>query len=230
MSKKIFLHLRMMAFIMALFMGNAMAAYAEPFDHNVKECVEHPEKCEEDEPNQNLEKKTQDESNTSESAVGVGATFFDFIKMISALIFVIVLIYFLLRFINQKSRSYQQTKLIQHLGGAPLGGNRSVQLVKAGNRILILGVGEDVQLLKEIDEKEEYDRFIEHYDDQLNQMLQPKDLFSKGWQKWTSRSNAAKPSESAPFKEMIQSRLEEIRKEREHTFKKFNGKGNKQDE
>ena len=66
--------------------------------------------------------------------------------MIGALIFVIAILYFLLKFVNKKNQSYQQNRIVQHLGGTSLGANRSVQIVKAGKQILILGVGEDVKL------------------------------------------------------------------------------------
>ena len=44
---------------------------------------------------------------------------------------------------------------------------------------MILGVGEDIHLLKEIDNQKEVDEFIQYYEDQLNQSLEPKDLVSK---------------------------------------------------
>ena len=44
--------------------------------------------------------------------------------------------------------------------GTTLGANRSVQLIKIGNQLLIVGVGENIQLLKEIDDEQEYEQII----------------------------------------------------------------------
>jgi flagellar protein FliO/FliZ len=82
-------------------------------------------------------------------------SWFDFVKMIFALFFVIFLIYVILRFVNQRNRMFGQAKALRNLGGVPLGANRSIQLIKVGERILVVGVGDDVRLLQEIRDENE---------------------------------------------------------------------------
>ena len=44
----------------------------------------------------------------------------------------------------------KSTQLVENLGGNRLGANRSVQLIKVGERLFVVGVGENIQLLKKL--------------------------------------------------------------------------------
>ncbi|MDV2885262.1 flagellar biosynthetic protein FliO [Alkalihalophilus pseudofirmus] len=99
--------------------------------------------------------------------------FLMFIQMIAALVFVVFLIYMLLRFVNKRTQSFRSTKLLHNIGGVPLGGNRSVQLVKVGDRLLVVGVGESIQLLKELDDPKEVETFVQMQEQQYEQFEQP---------------------------------------------------------
>ena len=115
----------------------------------------------------------------------VGLSIWDFLRMIFVMIFVVALLYFVLRFIGKKTKSYQKANFIENLGGTNLGGNRSVQLVKVGERVLIVGVGEDIQLLTEIEDEAERKQLLEEYNQKIEQMIQPSDLFPNVKDKWT---------------------------------------------
>jgi flagellar protein FliO/FliZ len=154
-------------------------------------------------------------------------TFFDYVKMVAALIFVVALIYFLLKFINQKGRSFQQTKIINHLGGTPLGGNRSVQIVKIGNQVLVLGVGEDIQLLKEVQDEKEKEEILAFYNSGTEQMSDPRTLVSNMLMKVKgSQSDAS----SSSFQSHLKRQLEEMSKGRKKMLKDIKGKENHSDE
>ncbi|MFK2825007.1 flagellar biosynthetic protein FliO [Bacillus sp. B190/17] len=228
MIKQLFKPFAFILFSMALFAGNFSVAQAEPFNNNVKDCLESPDQCgQETGKTKKEEPDGQSQQRTEERAVGV--TIWDFIKMIGALAFVLALIYFLLRFVNQKSRSYQQSKMIQHLGGSPLGGNRSLQIVKVGDRVLVLGVGENIQLIKEIDDEQELTRFIEHYSHQMDQMLQPQDVITKLISKWKSKEtqNVEKQDQ---FKQMFERQLGEIKQSRKQMISKMSSEEKKRNE
>lgn len=70
---------------------------------------------------QNVEEESEPQEIPSNEAVDesgpAGITIWDFMKMIVATIFVIALLYFLLKFINKKSHGYRDTQLIQNIGG-----------------------------------------------------------------------------------------------------------------
>lgn len=151
--------------------------------------------------------------------------------MLFALLFVIVLIYFLIKFINKKSQTFQDSKLIQHLGGSPLGGNRSIQLVKVGERIFILGVGENIELLKEINDQEEYKQLLQVYNQQKDLLLDTKDIFTVALRKWQERKQkAVGKGGSAPFKSVLEKQLNEIKTSREQALQQLETKEKKSDE
>lgn len=117
---------------------------------------------------------------TNENLVGDEVTFDSgtslfvlFIQMILALVFIIGLIYVLLRFVGKKTRSFQSLKTIENIGGVPLGTNRSIQLVKVGERILVVGVGETIQLLKEIDKEEEIAALLAQQETEFERFEEP---------------------------------------------------------
>ncbi|WP_051302365.1 flagellar biosynthetic protein FliO [Salibacterium aidingense] len=82
-------------------------------------------------------------------------------RLVMALAAVIAIMYFLLKFINKRSQSFQSHKTMQNMGGVPLGQNKSVQLIKVGDRLLVVGVGDSIQLLKEIEEAEEMEELLD---------------------------------------------------------------------
>ncbi len=85
------------------------------------------------------------------------------LQLVLALGAVIAVMYFLLKFINKKTQRFQSNQTMQNLGGVPLGQNKSVQLVKVGDRLLVVGVGDSIQLLKEIEREEEIDELLTSY-------------------------------------------------------------------
>ncbi|WP_232066186.1 flagellar biosynthetic protein FliO [Bacillus sp. KH172YL63] len=192
----------------------APAASAEV--NNVKDCIEQPDKCSD---------KQTSEVEGSESGLSTSVTFLDYVKMVFALIFVVLLIYFLLRFINQKGRSFQQTKLINHLGGAPLGGNRSVQVVKVGRQVFVLGVGEDIQLLKEVRDEEEKEEILSYY--QESQFTDAKTTVTS----WLSKvKEYQQPSSAGTFQSQLKTQLEEMNRSRKKMLQDLKNKGNHSDE
>lgn len=131
-----------------MILAPSFSVYAEQGQPSVTECMENPTKCKDTNvPNENGE-SVKNESTTISS--------WDFLKMIFAFLFVIALLFVLLKFLNKRTHLLQSNKIVQNLGGANLGSNKSVQVVKVGDQVFVLGVGENVQLLSQLsgDEKE----------------------------------------------------------------------------
>jgi len=82
------------------------------------------------------------------------------LKVAFFLLLIGVMIYILVRFISSQSRQSATGLPIRLLGGIVLGQNRAVQVVQVGKKILILGVGNDVQLIKEINDEDEIEDWI----------------------------------------------------------------------
>ncbi|KHF39767.1 flagellar biosynthetic protein FliO [Halalkalibacter okhensis] len=144
-------------------------------------------------------------------------TFLIFAQMISALALVVILIYVLLRFLSKRSRSFRSSKMLENIGGVPLGANKSVQLVKIGDRVLVVGVGDSIQLLKEIEDVKEVESILHNQQDQIEQFDQPiQKVFNwvnnKVSSKKNSQSQVSKTSKSNhdAFKSLLESQLKDV--------------------
>jgi flagellar protein FliO/FliZ len=193
-----------------------MPVHAENLDQSVKDMYEQPESSK-------AENAVKDDSTTEEKAAsssGVGLSFSDFFRMIFAMLFVVALLYIVLRFISKKSKTYQQANFIENLGGTNLGNNRSVQIVKVGERVLLVGVGENIQLLTEIEDEEERRQLLEAYNQKYEQMMQPTDFVMKLKKKWT-KSAVSRES----FSSELKNQLDEMKQSRKQLMDKLDQKG-----
>ncbi|MGM9956807.1 MAG: flagellar biosynthetic protein FliO [Peribacillus sp.] len=200
----------------------AIQAHAQDQDDTVKNFFE-PENSKMDKTDKSKESLSTDSQSTDEATnpEKVGITGWEFLRMILATIFVVVLLYIVLRFVGKKSKTYQKANSVENLGGTSLGANRSVQLVKVGGRILVVGVGENIQLLKEIDDPKEYEQLIEDYNGKIDQMIQPRDLVEKMKGKWLKKDENETNSFSSEFK----NQLEKMSKSRKKLLKELDRKG-----
>lgn len=104
-------------------------------------------------PSDKKDSNTQSLKNDKQSPIVSGGQtniFVILIKLVGALAIVILLIYFLYKMVSKKTKAFRDGGAIHTVAGVSVGANRSVQLVKIGEEVLVLGVGENVQLLKEI--------------------------------------------------------------------------------
>jgi flagellar protein FliO/FliZ len=153
-------------------------------------------------------------------------TAFDFIKIFVALAFVLFLIYFLLKFVTKRNRMFQKDQSIVNIGGTSLGQSKSIQMVKIGDRVLVVGVGESISLLKEIDDEEERKKLIEDFERKQDQVIETRhfiQMLSKIFNKNSDVkvSKEYKVSFSTSFKEQ----LEKIKQERTKQIEDVKRKG-----
>jgi flagellar protein FliO/FliZ len=187
------------------------------------------EKKEETKDNKTVEQEQEQEQVVQEDALSV--TPFDFIKMFAALAFVLFLIYLLLKFVTKRNRLFQQGQSIVNLGGTSLGQSKSIQIIKVGNRVLVVGVGDSISLLKEIDDDDEREHLIDEFERKQEQLADPKDIIQKvaniGQQMLKAkRSNDNKTAFSSTFKEQ----LEKVKLERKKQLDVVKRKGLKKHE
>ncbi|MGE7766397.1 flagellar biosynthetic protein FliO [Peribacillus sp. NPDC096540] len=183
--------------MIAVFFSGAIQASAEDLDKTVKDVYEQSDDL------KTGKSKDFQASKQASNTEKVGITIWEFLRMIFATIFVVGLLYIILKFINKKSKSYQKANSVENLGGTSLGANRSVQLVKVGGRILVVGVGENIQLLKEIDNPEEYEQLLKDYNEKADQMIQPGEFASKLKNKWLKKREIETNSFSSEFKNQL---------------------------
>ncbi|MFD6438705.1 flagellar biosynthetic protein FliO [Peribacillus sp. NPDC060186] len=183
--------------VITVFFSGAIHASAEDLDKTVKDVYEQSDDSKTD---KSKDSQTTKQASNSEK---VGITHWEFLRMIFATIFVVGLLYTILKFINKKSKSYQKANSVENLGGTSLGANRSVQLVKVGGRILVVGVGENIQLLKEIENPEEYEQLLKDYNEKMDQMIQPGEFATKLKNKWLKKREIETDSFSSEFKNQL---------------------------
>ncbi|WP_281657996.1 flagellar biosynthetic protein FliO [Halobacillus sp. Cin3] len=94
----------------------------------------------------------------SEPAAGTAqdqpSLLWNFMKLGLALVFVVALIYGLLKLFNRKNQWVNQSRTMENLGGMSLGPNRSIQAVRVGEQVFLLGVGDTVELITEITDQD----------------------------------------------------------------------------
>ncbi|GEK57406.1 hypothetical protein CHL76_03585 [Marinococcus halophilus] len=136
------------------------------------------------------------------AAMDNGSLWLNFIKMIGALAVVLGLLFWLLKFINKKTSRYQSTRSLQSIGGIGLGQNKSIQVVKVGDKMLVIGVGDTISLLQEIEDKEEQERITAQ---EQNTYAGVPSVIDK----WKKRGK--KEDSSSPFHSMLEERLKTAR-------------------
>jgi flagellar protein FliO/FliZ len=201
-------------------LGFQTETYAEQLNNSVKDCLEQPDSCE------NISKNTSqtetiDSGDTTKSqkmvSSSVGLTIWDFVKMIFATVFVVGLLYTVLRFVNKKNRLFKSNQLIENLGGTTLGANRSVQLIKIGNRLLLVGVGENIQLLKEIENEQEYEQIILDYNNQINHVGSTNDIISKILKRLNRKENQ-NGEQNPSFQTLLKKQLDDLTQGRKKLY------------
>ncbi|MHA6258720.1 flagellar biosynthetic protein FliO [Sporosarcina sp. CAU 1771] len=141
-------------FLLSLFwLSPNTVAQASPED-SIFDCFESGKDCEK------VETPAVDEKPV-ETTKGLSA--WDYIKTLFALIFVIGLLFGLLKYFNKRNRTYDKNRMMKNMGGIALGQNKSIQLVVVGDTHYLIGVGEDIRLLKEITDPEELENLRSFY-------------------------------------------------------------------
>lgn len=170
-------------------------------------------------------------ANRPKGGAADGTSWLDFGKTLVAFVFVIGLLFALLKFINRKNKAYQSNKLMKNLGGLALGQQKSIQLVTIGDAFYIVGVGENVELLKEITDPEEINRlqqYFEESDDLPTDGLLDR-LLSKAFKK-VAPSTSKEAEGTSQFGQLFSERIEQMKAERKQHIKRLEEKESRKDE
>ena len=131
--------------------------------------------------------------------------------MMLAFVVVIILLFLVLKFLKKQTQQVQQNALMQNLGGVSVGQQKSIQLVKVGHKMMVIGVGDNVQLLREVTDAEEIA--------ELEAIHSSQQLFGDSTpyivqlvRKWTKKDAPTTSTEA--FGTVLNKRLEEIKKDR----------------
>ena len=101
-------------------------------------------------------------------------------KLILYTFLILILIYALIKFLALRQKNLQPNQAIKLMGGTPLGNNKSLQLVKVGDQLLLIGVGDEVTLLKEFLNEDEIKSIEENLTNQPSALSNTLTSFLKG--------------------------------------------------
>ena len=176
------------------------------------ECIENRELCQDD--------NTSDDETEATDSSSVSMGFWEYIKIVIALVFVLGLLLFVLKFLNKRNLSYQQNSVIRNIGGLSVGPQKSVQLVQISNRIYVLGIGDDINLIKEISAPEDVEQLLAQYgDNQLMGSTTP--YIAQLFKKLSKKNQPTNVTESPKFNEMFNERIDKIKQERSEELERW---------
>ena len=184
-------------------------------ERNVKDCLETDEDCLEIE-EEGLVEDNLIEQNETASSNQTGSLIVNMLKIVFALALVLILIYVLLLFLKKKNKLSSNSQTLETLGGISVGQQKSIQVVRIGNKVYAVGVGNDVTMLDEITDQEVIEQFEESKDAEPQAIT-----FIQNWlQKRSNKENAQKSSlQNQSFSKTLEEELEELRTNREQLIK-----------
>ncbi|GKV67810.1 flagellar biosynthetic protein FliZ [Sporosarcina sp. NCCP-2716] len=158
------------------------------------------------------------------AAPGVGLSFWDYLKTGLALLFVIALIYGMVKVVNTRNRITRHGKLMKNMGGLSLGQQKSIQLVQIGERYYLVGVGEDVRLLKELTDSDEIAALTAYYADEEEGGQHSPILALLDRLKNAKRNPYQEQESPADFGDVFKTKLAEIENERKRKLNQLTEK------
>ncbi len=85
------------------------------------------------------------------------------VQLVVSLAVVIGMIWLLAKFLSLRSKWLYRHRPLKVLGGVGLGPQKSLQIVEIGGVLYVLGIGQDVTLLRVIDDADEKERIMQDF-------------------------------------------------------------------
>lgn len=182
-------------------------------------------------------KESKQQSSTISDSGTSGLGVWDYTKIVLSLLFVVALLFGVLKLVNRNNKKYQSNQLLQSLGGLSLGQSKSIQLVKIGNSLFIMGVGDDVHIIKEITDEKEQQYLLKLHDEKqvlASQLPYVAELIGNMKEKFTQKNGMNKSQQTkektSDFKSELDKKLAKIKKDRQNNIDEWQQKENKDDE
>lgn len=198
----------------------ALITAATPTDGNrmISETLLNQDAEEDQDTTHQVEKSSSEKETTSIEEKSIFSILF---QLVAALGLVIGIMYVLLKFLHKRTRQFQPHQTMQNLGGVQLGQNKSVQVVKVGEQLLVVGVGDSIQLLKEIEDEEEKNKFFEP-ENRSFLTEEKKRTLTNIWPSAASKLMKQKETKTtSPFQEVFERQLEDMKETRKQARQKL---------
>lgn len=192
---------------------------------NVKDCMEGTADCSELDVQQTNDTKDSDDP-SADTTIGKenGSLLFEIVKMVFALLLVIALIYVLLKFLNKRNKLFSQVKSLENIGGISVGQNKSIQIVRIGTKMYVIGVGENVEMLQELTD-EQVKKDLLHTDETKDSPART--LVTSLFQSKSDGDRTPASKQNSEFKKLFSTELEKMKQGRKNTIKQHKQKEDK---
>ncbi len=168
------------------------------------ECLEEEESTNNVDSENNEQTVLSDENST-------GSLIFSIVRTVFALLLILVLIYILIKFLSKRNKLFNQVKALENLGGISVGQNKSIQIVRIGEKVFMVGVGDNVELLQEIDD-EDLIKDLLHNDEQSD--FQVNHLVQSIFKPKSLTNNELNDEPQHKFKSLFSNELEKLKENR----------------
>lgn len=197
MKKVLFSLLAAMIVFHGCFLGPALAK-----DKNVEEWLEQNNDARQDksEKDENVQPEKFSETASSPSLL------FSFVKVIIVLGIILLLIYFATKFLQKRNRLFHQVKAMENLGGISVGNQKSIQIIRVGEKLYMLGVGENVEMLKEITDEQTKKAILQEREDTGHKI--------ENLPSFLSKNKKRQPEKDPDFKKLFVKELDNLRHSR----------------
>ena len=185
-------------------------------EENVKDCLENEEDCLKD-LEQPIDEMDADETDIPEESSHTSSLIFNVIKMIFALFFILALIYLLLHFLKRRNKLFQIPHILENLGGISVGQNKSIQLVRIGEKIYVVGVGENVEMLQELTDQAIKEELLQKDQQQVKTVPMLQQLFKNQFM-------GTKENKKETFSTTLEDELHKIKESRTSIIDKYSEK------
>lgn len=185
-------------------------------EENVKDCLENEEDCLKD-LEQPIDEMDADATDIPEESSHTSSLIFNVIKMIFALFFVLALIYLLLHFLKRRNKLFQIPHILENLGGISVGQNKSIQLVRIGEKIYVVGVGENVEMLQELTDQAIKEELLQKDQQQVKTVPMLQQLFKNHFM-------GTKENKKETFSTTLEDELHKIKESRTSIIDKYSEK------
>ncbi|GAA0435262.1 hypothetical protein GCM10008934_25940 [Virgibacillus salarius] len=144
----------------------------------------------------------------------------NFIKLFFALALILGLIYLLLKFLKKKNALFNQVKSLENLGGISVGQNKSIQIIRVGSKFYLIGVGDNVEMLQEIDDEALMEDLLKRNTTDANSPLST--LVQRVTTKETTNSDSIHSKQN--FKGHFVNELDKLKKNRTQLIQQYKQK------
>ncbi|WP_158589590.1 MULTISPECIES: flagellar biosynthetic protein FliO [Clostridia] len=185
---------------------------------SVNDCINDETDCESSE--QTPENKDKDKSTLLKEETKTEPLWVSSVKVIIVLFLILGLIYLVLLFLKRKNALFSQANALENLGGISVGQNKSLQIIRLGNKYYLIGVGDNVELLQEINDAS----LIEDLQKTSSGGEMP--VVPKFIQKLTpgSKSNVRDAEKKADFKQQFMNELDKLKQNRSQLIQQYKQK------